>query len=120
MDIESTIASLPPGGSIGRPALADALVDAGHAAIGAMRSIGLLGEGRPAFVARTRCPAVHRGGKDSQRRRESRPRPSAADVDEDIPRFVAAGLGALERASDHCPDTEQWHCVISLRHLASS
>lgn len=117
VDIESVIGSLPPGGSIGRPALADALVDAGHATDRRDAFDRLLGDGCPAFVARSGpplCTVVEKirtaGGIASLAH------PGLTAMDEDIPRFVAAGLSALEaRHSDHGADTEQWY-----RHLATT
>lgn len=117
VDIESAIASLAPGGSIGRPALADALVDAGHASDRRDAFDRLLGEGRPAYVARTGAPLCTVVEKiRSAGGIASLAHPGLTAMDEDIPRFVAAGLTALEaRHSDHCPDTEQWY-----RRLAAS
>ena len=117
VDIESVIGSLPPGGSVGRPALADALVDAGHATDRRDAFDRLLGDGCPAFVVRSGpplCTVVEKirtaGGIASLAH------PGLTAMDEDIPRFVAAGLSALEaRHSDHGADTEQWY-----RHLAAT
>ena len=111
VDIESAVEAMPPGGSIGRPALADALVDAGHATDRRDAFDRLLGDGCPAYVARSGpplCTVVEKirsaGGIASLAH------PGLTAMDEDIPRFVAAGLSALEaRHSDHCPDTEQWY-----------
>jgi predicted metal-dependent phosphoesterase TrpH len=117
VDIESAIDALPPGASIGRPALADALVDAGHATDRRDAFDRLLGYGCPAFVPRTGptlagvVEKIRTAGGIA-----SLAHPGLTAMDEDIPRFVAAGLSALEaRHSDHCPDTEQWY-----RHLATA
>jgi predicted metal-dependent phosphoesterase TrpH len=117
VDIESLIAALPAGASVGRPALADALVDAGHATGRRDAFDRLLGYGCPAFVPRTGPPLaavvekIRTAGGIA-----SLAHPGLTAMDEDIPRFVAAGLSALEaRHSDHCPDTEQWY-----RNLAAA
>ena len=117
VEIDSVIESVPPGGSLGRPALADALVAAGHATDRRDAFDRLLGYGCPAYVPRpgpTLATVVERirtaGGIASLAH------PGLTAMDEDIPRFVAAGLSALEaRHSDHGADTEQWY-----RHLAAA
>ena len=102
---------LPPGGSIGRPALADALVACRacdrpprcfrSAARGRMSGL----RGAPGAHVCTVVEKIRTAGGIA-----SLAHPGLTAMDEDIPRFVAAGLSALEaRHSDHGADTEQWY-----------
>lgn len=97
-----------PGRSIGRPQVADALVQARHATDRRDAFDRLLGWGKPAFVPR-RGPTVARvieiiaaaGGIASLAH------PGLTGVDREIPRFAGSGLAALEaRHSDHDDETE--------------
>jgi hypothetical protein len=105
-----------PGRSIGRPRLADALVEAGHAQDRGDAFKRWLGAGRPGFVAR-RGPSVARvveivgaaGGITSLAH------PGLTGIDDQIERFAASGLVALEaRHSEQDLTTE-----IRYRHMAS-
>ena len=105
------------GRSVGRPQIADALVNAGHAVDRDDAFARLLGVGRPAYVAR-RGPrpedviAIVRsaGGIVSMAH------PGLTAQDHLIPRLAAAGLQALEvRHSDHDPATEQRYRELAAR-----
>jgi predicted metal-dependent phosphoesterase TrpH len=92
--------------SIGRPAIADALVAAGHATDRGDAFERLLGRGRPAFVPRRGVPGadvvrvIHRAGGIA-----SLAHPGIAGDDALIPALAAAGLDAIEVwHSDHRPD----------------
>jgi 3',5'-nucleoside bisphosphate phosphatase len=96
------------GRSIGRPQVADALVEAGHAADRRDAFDRLLGMGRPAFVPR-RGPSVAgvveivagAGGITSMAH------PGLTGIDQEIARFASSGLTAIEaRHSDHDAETE--------------
>lgn len=110
IDVEAIIAAAAatPGRTVGRPQIADALVEAGHAPDRRAAFDAWLGAGRPAFVPRRGPPVsdvvriVHRA-----RGVVSMAHPALTAIDADIPRFAAAGLDALEaRHSDHTPDDE--------------
>jgi len=96
------------GRSIGRPLVADALVQAGHVRDRAEAFDRLLAVGRPAFVPRRGAPleavagiVAAAGGITSLAH------PGLTGIDERIARFAAAGLDALEaRHSDHDPSVE--------------
>lgn len=101
-------ASLQRGRSVGRPAIADALVAAGHAIDRGDAFDRLLATGRPAFVPR-RGPgladvvaAIVRAGGIA-----SLAHPGLTALDGEIPRFAASGLAALEaRHREHTPEME--------------
>ena len=110
IDVEALLRSVPgeSGRSVGRPAVADALVAAGHAVDRRDAFDRLLGSGRPAFVPR-RGPDVAEvvatiaaaGGIASLAH------PGLMGVDERIPGYAAAGLSAIEvRHRDHNEDDE--------------
>jgi predicted metal-dependent phosphoesterase TrpH len=108
IDVEPMIDAVRSGHSIGRPALADALVAAGHAAGRDDAFARLIGEGRPAFVARRGLSVrdvagiIHAAGGIA-----SLAHPGLSRIDELIPGLAAGALDALEvRHSDHPPDVE--------------
>jgi hypothetical protein len=115
VNVDELIQAVPSGRSVGRPQLADALVAAGHVSDRRDAFDRLLGDGRPAFVARS-GPTV---AAVIERIRAadgiaSLAHPGLTAMDEDIPRFVSAGLTALEaRHSDHDPATEEWYRSIA-------
>ena len=89
--------SRPTGKTIGRPVLADALVEAGHVANRREAFERWLGHGKPAFIKRTGWSVREvvellriAGGVSSLAH------PGLTNVDEWIPSYVDAGLGALE------------------------
>jgi predicted metal-dependent phosphoesterase TrpH len=89
--------------SIGRPAIADALVAAGHAVDRQDAFQRWLAAGRPAFVARTgpslanAVAAIAEAGGIA-----SLAHPGLLGMDDEIGRFASAGLAALEaRHRDH-------------------
>lgn len=97
-----------PGRSVGRPAIADALVAAGHAIDRRDAFDRLLAAGRPAFVPRwgpalaaAVAAIVGAGGIASLAH------PGLNGLDGEIPRFAASGLAAIEaRHRDHPPELE--------------
>lgn len=102
LDVEALIArAAATRSSIGRPALADALVAAGHAADRGDAFDRWLGRGRPAYVARAGAgiaaviETIHAAGGVA-----SLAHPGVVGLDGGIPAFVEAGLDALE----------VWHC----------
>jgi predicted metal-dependent phosphoesterase TrpH len=118
LDVERVLISSSSGRSIGRPALADALVAAGHAADRDDAFARLLGAGRPAFVPRRGVPAadvvgiVHEAGGIA-----SLAHPGVTARDGLIGPLAAAGLDALEaRHSDHPPQMELHYRALASRH----
>lgn len=98
-----------PGTSVGRPAIADALVAAGHARDRNDAFDRLIGAECPAYVPRQGASPeavmalIRRAGGVS-----SLAHPGLLRNDALIPRLAAAGLPALEaRYSDHDADTER-------------
>ena len=92
------VARLAAGGTIGRPHVARALVEAGHAASVDDAFARYLVRGRPAYVERYRLTPVDAvrlvraaGGVPVL----AHPR-SVADLDALLPELIAAGLGGLE------------------------
>ncbi|MEO8519773.1 MAG: PHP domain-containing protein [Acidobacteriota bacterium] len=120
IDIDALVASAAdaPGRSVGRPKLADALVEAGHARDRTDAFDRLLGNGCPAYVPRIGpAPAevialvAAAGGVVSMAH------PGVTARDESIPGLAAAGLAALEaRHSDHDADTEARYRRLAARH----
>ena len=97
LDVLLKEAESQPGRSIGRPALADALVQAGHAQDRGDAFNRWLGVGRPAFVARRGASVAQvieiigaAGGITSLAH------PYLTGIDDRIARFAASGLAALE------------------------
>jgi predicted metal-dependent phosphoesterase TrpH len=110
VDVLGIIASRleQPGKTIGRPQIADALVAHGHAVDRRDAFDRLLGEGQPAFVPRAGVSvaavvaAIRTAGGIA-----SLAHPGLLGMDEDIERFAAEGLMALEaRHADHDVQTE--------------
>jgi hypothetical protein len=96
------------GRSIGRPALADALVAAGHALDRRDAFDRLLGANRPAFVPRCGpplarvCEVIGRAGGIA-----SLAHPGLLGLDDRIETFASSGLAALEvRHREHTPAAE--------------
>lgn len=101
-------ASRQQGRSVGRPAIADALVAAGHVVDRRDAFERLLATGRPAFVPRCGpaladvVAAVVRAGGIA-----SLAHPGLNGLDGDIPRFAASGIAAIEaRHREHPPEVE--------------
>lgn len=97
-----------PGATVGRPDLARALVQAGHAASMQDAFDRLLGEGRPAYVPRTGVAPeevfalVHHAGGLA-----SLAHPGVTRRDEHLARWAGAGADALEAFhSDHDADAQ--------------
>ena len=103
--------------SVGRPAIADALVHAGHARDRDDAFRRLIGRGSPAYVPRLGVPAAdvieviaQAGGIASLAH------PVLARIDDLIPSLASRGLAALEvRHSDHPPDVESHYRALAAR-----
>jgi predicted metal-dependent phosphoesterase TrpH len=105
------------GRSVGRPALADALVAAGHVGNRDEAFGRLLASGRPAFVPRCGAGAgqvidvIHAAGGIA-----SLAHPGLLADDSLIPMFVDAGLDALEVwHSDHSPEQQTHYSGLAAR-----
>jgi 3',5'-nucleoside bisphosphate phosphatase len=118
IDVEPLVEAASRGGrSIGRPAVADALVAAGHCADRNDAFARLLGRGRPAFVPRTGVAGaavletIHAAGGLA-----SLAHPGIATDDELIESFAAAGLDAIEVwHSDHSPEQQDYYAALADR-----
>ena len=118
IDVEALLAAVPAGSrSIGRPALADALVAAGHAVDRNDAFARLLGSGRPAFVPRDGVSAaavisaIHAANGIA-----SLAHPGVIGDDELIPALVDVGLDALEVwHSDHTGDQQRHYAAVAER-----
>lgn len=106
-----------PGRSLGRPALADALIRARHVSDRDEAFDRYLGHGRPAFVPRRGAAAgdvirvIHSAGGIA-----SLAHPGLVGVDALIPALAAAGLDALEAVhSDHSPEIESHYRALAAR-----
>lgn len=119
VDAEGLMASAAqhPGRSIGRPAIADALVNSGYARDRDDAFGRLIGRSSPAYVPREGMTAAEvidviraAGGIASLAH------PVLAKIDPLIPSLAASGLTALEaRHSDHDPETETRYRGIASR-----
>jgi len=124
IDVEPLVeAALRGGRSIGRPAIADALVAAGHC-VDRNDAFGrLLGRGGPAFVPRRGMAGavvlqtIHAAGGIA-----SLAHPGIAADDDSIQSFAAAGLDAIEVwHSDHSPEQRRHYREVAERlRLAKS
>jgi hypothetical protein len=106
-----------PGASIGRPAIARALVAAGHAASVQDAFDRFIGEGRPAYVPRTgRTPeevvhVLHDAGGVA-----SMAHPAVTRQDDLIPGLAAAGLDAIEAYhADHTAEDATRYAALASR-----
>jgi predicted metal-dependent phosphoesterase TrpH len=124
IDVESLLAAGPGSSrSVGRPAIADALVAAGHAADRNDAFARLLGRGRPGFVPRQGVPArsvvqvIHAAGGIA-----SLAHPGVTGDDVLIPALVDAGLDAIEVwHSDHTIEHQRHYAALADRlNLAKS
>jgi 3',5'-nucleoside bisphosphate phosphatase len=110
LDVEPLVAAAERGGrSIGRPAIADALVAAGHCTDRNDAFARLLGRDRPAFIPRSGIPAaaviatIH-----GARGIASLAHPGISATDQMIEQLAPAGLDALEVwHSDHSPEQQE-------------
>lgn len=106
-----------PGRSVGRPAVADALVRAGYACDRDDAFKRLIGRGSPAYVPRLGVSAADiiqiisdAGGIASLAH------PALAGIDDMIPSLASRGLAALEaRHSDHPPAVEARYRALASR-----
>jgi predicted metal-dependent phosphoesterase TrpH len=118
IDVEPIVKGALRGGrSIGRPAIADALVAAGHCVNRNDAFARLLGRGRPAFVPRSGMAGaavletIHAAGGLA-----SLAHPGIAADDELIQSFAAAGLDAIEVwHSDHSPEQQTYYAALADR-----
>jgi hypothetical protein len=118
IDREKLLASRTGGRSLGRPMVAQALVKAGHVADTRQAFDELIGEGKPAFVARSGPnPAevvgiIARAGGLS-----ALAHPGLLRRDDLIPGLAAAGLTALEAYhSDHDFSITEHYLALAERH----
>jgi predicted metal-dependent phosphoesterase TrpH len=119
VDVEALVDAVlsRPGASIGRPAIARALVAAGHAASVQDAFDRFIGEGRPAYVPRTgRSPdevvqVLHDAGGAA-----SLAHPAVTRQDDLIPGLVAAGLDAIEAYhADHSAEDATRYEALAMR-----
>jgi predicted metal-dependent phosphoesterase TrpH len=117
-DVGSLLAGAPAGRSIGRPAVADALVTAGHATGRDEAFERWLGRGRPAFVPRRGASGrdviqiIHAAGGIA-----SLAHPGLLAQDDWIPELVEAGLDAIEVwHSDHTPEDVARYGALAARY----
>ena len=110
-------ASGAPGRSVGRPAIADALVRTGHARDRDDAFRRLIGAASPAYVPRRGVPAAdvvdiitEAGGIASLAH------PGILDIDDLIPLLASRGLAAIEvRHSDHSTQVEAHYRALATR-----
>ncbi len=107
-----------PRGSVGRPHVARALVEAGHVASVAEAFATLIGTQGPAYVERRGvAPAVVVGVIAEAGGVASLAHPGLLRRDDLIPDLAGAGLGALEaRHSQHPPHTEDHYLRLAMDH----
>lgn len=118
IDVEPLIArAAAQGKSVGRPAIADALVARGDVRDRDDAFARLLGRGRPAFVPRQGVggagviEVIHAAGGIA-----SLAHPGVLDHDDLIPALAAAGLDALEVwHSDHAPEQAAHYSAMAER-----
>jgi len=115
---EKVLAKKDAGGSLGRPTVAKALVKAGHAADVRQAFDELIGEGKPAFVARVGpepsevVAIIARAGGVC-----SLAHPGLLKRDDLIPGMVQAGLTALEAFhSEHDEETTAHYLSLAERY----
>jgi predicted metal-dependent phosphoesterase TrpH len=118
IDRDKLLTPRPGGRSFGRPMLARALVKAGHVIDARQAFDQLIGEGKPAFVARTGPdPAeviaiVSKAGGIA-----SLAHPGLLKRDDLIPGMVDAGLAAIEAFhSEHDPASTRHYLTLAQRH----
>lgn len=118
IEIEPLVEAAARGGrTIGRPAVADALVTAGHSVDRNDAFARLLGRGCPAFVPRTGVAGaavletIHAAGGIA-----SLAHPGIAKDDELIEALAAVGLDAIEVwHSDHSPEQQTYYAALADR-----
>ncbi|MGH9308183.1 MAG: PHP domain-containing protein, partial [Vicinamibacterales bacterium] len=118
IDVEPLIAeAAAQGKSVGRPAIADALVASGHVRDRDDAFARLLGRGQPAFVPRQGVggagviEVIHAAGGIA-----SLAHPGVLDHDDLIPALAEAGLDALEVwHSDHAPEQAAHYSAMAER-----
>lgn len=117
IDARPVLADAARGRSVGRPQIADALLDAGHVARRDEAFERFLEHGRPAYVPRQGTSPedvieiIHAAGGLA-----SLAHPGVTARDHAIPALVAAGLDAIEaRHSDHDPAAEERYRALARR-----
>ncbi len=108
----------PRGRALGRPLIARALVKAGHVADVRQAFDQLIGQGKPAFVARSgACPADVIAIIKRARGLASLAHPGLLKRDDLIPGMIDAGLTAIEAFhSEHDSATTEHYLVLAERH----
>ena len=116
LDIEALVASRRSGHSVGRPLVADALIEARYVDSVAEAFDRFLGEGRPAYEPRCGATPVEVIGRIVEAGGvASLAHPGTLNRDDLIPALLGAGLAAIEvYHSDHLPEQ-----VERYRHLAA-
>jgi predicted metal-dependent phosphoesterase TrpH len=123
IDVRALLERAGDSQSVGRPAIADALIAAGHATDRNDAFARLLGRGKPAFVPRRGVggreviSVIHDAGGIT-----SLAHPGVLQDDDLIPELVDAGLDALEVwHSDHTPQHQAHYAAMTDRlHLRRS
>jgi predicted metal-dependent phosphoesterase TrpH len=118
IDRAAVMSAKPRGRSLGRPLLAQALVNAGHVASAHDAFHQLIGDGKPAFVPRIGAsPAEVIEVIDRARGVASLAHPGLLKHDEWIPAMVSAGLAALEAFhSEHDAGVTEHYLALADRH----
>ena len=118
IDRVAVMSAKPRGGSLGRPLIAQALVNAGHVASARDAFDQLIGEGRPAFLPRRGAtPAEVIDVISRARGLASLAHPGLLKRDEWIPAMVSAGLAALEAFhSEHDAAVTEHYLALADRH----
>jgi 3',5'-nucleoside bisphosphate phosphatase len=118
IDRDALLAARPNGQSLGRPAVARALVKAGHVADMRQAFDRLIGEGKPAFIPRCGpCPADVIGIIKRAGGLASLAHPGLLKRDDLIPDMIDAGLAAIEAFhSEHDAPTTDQYVMLAERH----
>jgi 3',5'-nucleoside bisphosphate phosphatase len=118
VDREALLAPRPNGQSLGRPAIARALVKAGHVADMRQAFDQLIGAGKPAFIPRCGAsPADVIGIIKRVGGLASLAHPGLLRRDDLIPDMIDAGLAAVEAFhSEHDAPTTERYLVFAERH----
>jgi len=118
VDRRELVAERPQGKSLGRPLVAKALVKAGHVADMRQAFEQLLGDGKPAYIARCgACPADVIGLINRAGGIVSLAHPGLLKRDDLISGMVDAGLTAIEAFhSEHDFPTTERYLTIAERH----
>jgi len=118
IDRNAVLSAKPRGRSLGRPLIAQALVNAGHVADAREAFDQLIGEGKPAFVPRRGAPPADVIDVIGRARGlASLAHPGLLKRDDWIPGMVTAGLAALEAFhSEHDASATAHYLALADRH----